>query len=309
MKKTLQEERQRMVNIMSQIDKTFVLKEGRYSGYERLDPPDDYWGDDEGQGEPETPSVNTEDFKLHGGIENPGNYLYTVYETKPNSEFGDVLMQAAKYADDNSSWSIEFMKTHPDARETEYKRNNKGIYGHDFSDEDIPRIKEVLNKHINVKGIPEFIKAMDEVSGEMKEYEENRDRYESRGSNDNFNEPDDDRDYNSGDQKNAWMDYINEDKKMSKLLGEQIENSDDAKLKSMKSNALSIRHAWGKPKWEDEPDDKSNNKEDVHIILGRMQSKLERCHQNLERLSEYLNKNPGIHEIKGFVKGILRDFE
>ena len=31
MKKTLQEERQRMVNIMSQIDKTFVLIEGRYS--------------------------------------------------------------------------------------------------------------------------------------------------------------------------------------------------------------------------------------------------------------------------------------
>jgi len=228
MKKTLQEERQRMVNIMSQIDKTFVLKEGRYSGYERLDPPDDYWGDDEGQGEPETPSVNTEDFKLHGGIENPGNYLYTVYETEPNSEFGNVLMQAAKYADDNSSWSIEFMKTHPDARETEYKRNNKGIYGHDFSDEDIPRIKEVLNKHINVKGVPEFMKAMDEVSGGMKEYEENRDRYESRGSYDNFNEPENDRDYDSSDPKNEWMDYINEDKKMSELLNESTDSPEES---------------------------------------------------------------------------------
>ena len=142
--------------------------EPEYSGYAGDDPepkdPADYFDKPE--------EIVTPEFKLHGSIEDPGYYLYTVWETQPNSEFGNIIAPVMDYAGKNNSQNIAHKKKYPNTTDTYANRNKEGFMGADFDDEDIPRIKQMLTKYSNVKGVPEFIQAMDKVSAEMKEYED-----------------------------------------------------------------------------------------------------------------------------------------
>lgn len=195
-----------------------ALKEGGWNLPDDVRDDDPHFkGEEEPPEESEPPEVKTPEFNLFGGIENTNDYLYTVYERVPNSEFGNVLIPAFEYAINRNSKEIEYRKD-PKYNGQKWGRDDKGIFGADFEDEDIPRIKQALSKHTNVNGVADFIQAMDTVSGKMKAYEDfDGDIYVPDG------EPDHDDHDTGGD--NSWMDYINEKKVISttkKLLFERM---------------------------------------------------------------------------------------
>jgi hypothetical protein len=179
MKKPIKDSKTLLFENMIKLNPDFkskqILKEGYgMNEYNNLDypvgadaDPSAPWhqNDDEGPYEPEIPRVDTADFRLHGGIEDPGSYLYTVYETKPNSEFGNILMKVIP-------------------SDGAYTRNDKGIYGADFDDKEFAIMKQELTPYMNIKSISDFIKAAEKISSEMSEYEKEIDDYSGPSSRD-----------------------------------------------------------------------------------------------------------------------------
>ena len=147
------------------------------------------WHQNDDDYEPENPSVKTVDFKLHGGIEDKGYYLYTVRENKPNSEFGNIISKVIS----------------PDYG---FRNHLNGIYAADFDNERFVEIKQKLMPYMNVKSISEFVNGAEKIAGEMEEFEENLNSYNSRMDNYDDREAPDDRD--RGD------DYLYENSKSGK---------------------------------------------------------------------------------------------
>ena len=201
--------KQRLFEIMSRLDKTFKpkLNEVYPPPYERLDPPDDYWGDDDERAiEPETPELKTNDFRVYGNIEDDNvssdyHFLYTVWEINKDSEFGNILSKVDLTSSPmGEDWGWNNMGPSKD-----------GLRGADFIEKDIPEIVRQLKPYMNVKSISDFVNYIQKLPNEMRQWEEDYNEHKSYigGDGYDYDGPDEEPPYDSSHPDNAWMDYIN----------------------------------------------------------------------------------------------------